>query len=676
MDGSRFDELARLLAENRTRRGIAKSMAAAALVAAGLGRFSAAAKDDKEDKNHKNDDDHRHDNHDECAVDGKSCRKDKECCSGHCCAGTCQDCCADRDCPAPKNRCKKAVCSSGQCSVVDAVVCSASDQCHVAGACNPATGKCSNPKAPNGAPCDDGNACTRSDTCQKGTCVGGDAVVCGAPDGCRGTGTCDPATGKCSYPDLPDGTACGDGDSCSGEETCLGGVCQGGTPLECTTDNPCLTASCDPAKGCVLTPKGAGTACGDDDACNGKEMCDGEGHCQPGEAVACDPCLRCNRDDGTCEPDPDQNGKTCPGEGNLCFGGFRCRDGACAGVDEVRCAPLDDCHVAGICQPGKGACTNPNAPDGTSCPAGPNQTGTCTAGQCQAVCNPGYADCDAQAGTGCETAILTDPQNCGTCGHTCTASETCVGGVCTGTGGGTDAICKAATDGCATGATLCDDGLGEPCNCFTTTEGDSRCSSLRAFTSCDNGCASSADCPGTPHPDGNGRFGPNAFCARVDGCCDVGVNVCLDPCPNFCTVTCACPYACFGDTCIGPGPQETGTLTADDPTFARCQGFGPGYLYHASTFDHAGGNLAINLRGSPSGGGTIDDTYLALYTGFDPADPCANLVAEKDDNECSLEARLVKSIPAGTYTVVATTFRPGFQGDFTLEFNRCSPCGA
>src|SRR5439155_26093691 len=52
------------------------------------------------------------------------------------------------------------------------VVCTASDQCHVAGLCDPASGVCSNPAVANGTACDDGDLCTVSDACQAGACVG------------------------------------------------------------------------------------------------------------------------------------------------------------------------------------------------------------------------------------------------------------------------------------------------------------------------------------------------------------------------------------------------------------------------------------------------------------------------------------------------------------------------
>ena len=38
-------------------------------------------------------------------------------------------------------------------------------ECHAAGVCDPATGACSSPAQPDGSPCNDGNPCTRADTC-------------------------------------------------------------------------------------------------------------------------------------------------------------------------------------------------------------------------------------------------------------------------------------------------------------------------------------------------------------------------------------------------------------------------------------------------------------------------------------------------------------------------------
>jgi cysteine-rich repeat protein len=50
----------------------------------------------------------------------------------------------------------------------------------------------------DGAGCDDGNACTQTDTCLAATCMGADPVVCTPADSCLEAGVCDPATGLCS----------------------------------------------------------------------------------------------------------------------------------------------------------------------------------------------------------------------------------------------------------------------------------------------------------------------------------------------------------------------------------------------------------------------------------------------------------------------------------------------
>src|SRR5439155_5279949 len=101
------------------------------------------------------------------------------------------------------------------------------DQCHAAGTCDPATATCSNPPVANGTICNDGNACTRGDTCQAGVCTG-TGIVCVALDQCHVEGTCDPATATCSNPRAPDWSLCDDADACTVRDTCAGGSCLGG----------------------------------------------------------------------------------------------------------------------------------------------------------------------------------------------------------------------------------------------------------------------------------------------------------------------------------------------------------------------------------------------------------------------------------------------------------------
>ena len=90
-------------------------------------------------------------------------------------------------CPADAFRSSGAVCrpaadlcdvpesctGSGPSCPADArVVCTPQDQCHVAGTCDPTTGRCSNPAAEDGRSCDDGNVCTTGDECKAGVCRG------------------------------------------------------------------------------------------------------------------------------------------------------------------------------------------------------------------------------------------------------------------------------------------------------------------------------------------------------------------------------------------------------------------------------------------------------------------------------------------------------------------------
>src|SRR5262249_33267218 len=113
------------------------------------------------------------------------------------------------------------------------VVCAGPVRWHGAGGCDVATGVCSNPARPDGTACTDGNACTQTDTCQAGACVGGNPVVCAASDQCHAVGTCDPSTGACSNPAKPDGAACNDGNACTPTDTCQAGACVGGNPAAC-----------------------------------------------------------------------------------------------------------------------------------------------------------------------------------------------------------------------------------------------------------------------------------------------------------------------------------------------------------------------------------------------------------------------------------------------------------
>ena len=184
-------------------------------------------------------------------------------------------------------------CQSGVCAGSSPVVCTASDACHDAGTCAPATGVCSNPAKPNGTGCNDGSACTLVDTCQSGVCAAGSPVVCSPLDPCHTAGVCNPANGSCSNPAAVDGTVCSDGDACSQTDSCLSGTCSGANFVVCTASDGCHdVGTCAPATGvCSNPPSLDGTICDDgsscttDDAC-ASGVCSGSGPQEPGEVAA------------------------------------------------------------------------------------------------------------------------------------------------------------------------------------------------------------------------------------------------------------------------------------------------------------------------------------------------------------------------------------------------------
>src|SRR5439155_1689826 len=126
-------------------------------------------------------------------------------------------------------------CQAGSCTGQNPVVCSAADQCDGAGRREPATGEGSAPARDDDTACGDGNACTQTDTCPSGTCTGSNPVVCSAADQCHDAGTCYPSTGQCINPSAKaDGTGCDDGNPCTQTDSCQSGTCTGSNPVVCS----------------------------------------------------------------------------------------------------------------------------------------------------------------------------------------------------------------------------------------------------------------------------------------------------------------------------------------------------------------------------------------------------------------------------------------------------------
>jgi hypothetical protein len=69
---------------------------------------------------------------------------------------------------------------------------------------------------------------------------------------------------------------------------------------------------------------------------------------------------------------------------------------------------------------------------GNQCPSYPEfgMFGHCSNGACEPQCEGHRRDCNNLPDDGCETFVGFDPKNCGACGNVCPAGERCIDGVC------------------------------------------------------------------------------------------------------------------------------------------------------------------------------------------------------------------------------------------------------
>ena len=345
-------------------------------------------------------------------------------------------------------------CQSGTCQGGNPVECLPSGQCKQA-ACNSSTGACEERNLADSSPCNDENQCTRTDVCLSGVCQGTNPVQCTALDDCHLAGICNSESGQCTNPVVPDNTACDDGNAATGNDYCVAGVCLGddcdcsgintccdgcfvlndgarceNEGLDCTTDtcdsgicthtlqtgyclidSACYMDSDDnPANYCQYCDtvfatdrwrnKQNGIECDDNDLCSTRDRC-ASGICTGYDWVSCNPPLQCFME-GVCQPDtgdctyaPQPNGTGCD-DGNLCTQTDECTDGACTGLDEIVCTPVDDCHGAGFCDEATAICSEPLLTNTTYCNYNNtgDETGRCYTGVCEELVVPSNNTCD------------------------------------------------------------------------------------------------------------------------------------------------------------------------------------------------------------------------------------------------------------------------------------------
>src|SRR6185312_12117866 len=93
--------------------------------------------------------------------------------------------------------------------------------------------------------------------CQAGACVSGCEIsgVFYAPttrDPANSCQVCRPSSSTTSWTVLGNGAACNDGNACTQTDKCSSGTCVGSNPVSCTPQDACHTASCDPSSGACV----------------------------------------------------------------------------------------------------------------------------------------------------------------------------------------------------------------------------------------------------------------------------------------------------------------------------------------------------------------------------------------------------------------------------------------
>ncbi|MFO0587372.1 MAG: VCBS repeat-containing protein [Polyangiaceae bacterium] len=306
---------------------------------------------------------------------GAPCSAGGTVCDG---AGQCVECLSADTCPGEDGLCQLRTCAAGKCGLdlfpggtllLDQTLGDCrEDICDGQGHATTQTNNSDKP--------DDKNPCT-TDTC-----------TAGVPKNTPKTA----------------GTTCGNGLQCDANGACVGCLDPGDCPGE---DTPCQTRTCESGTcGFSNSPAGApGTSTPNDCL---SAACDGAGHetSSPDDAdLPLDdgnPCTVETCVAGVPSHPADADGTPCS-DGSACTLSDTCQSGVCAGGAAVVCAALDDCHLAGLCNPMNGQCDNPMKADGASCDDGD----LCTTGN---ACKAGV--CDIGSALACGVNQACDAGNC------------------------------------------------------------------------------------------------------------------------------------------------------------------------------------------------------------------------------------------------------------------------
>ncbi len=193
--------------------------------------------------------------------------------------------------------------------------------------------------------CDDGNACTYGDICQGDVCVGPNIAICNSDTcvdrSCNGTASC--------TENFKDGSGCDDGNACTHSDVCAGGGCLG-QAVSCV-DGPFHFSYCNGTTSCTIVTKEDGIRCGDaKDRC-----CAGDCVNTAADEWNCGGCgIRCNTGK-TCYAGNNNTTGYCSCGGNMdCIVGsngndFTCWDLGNGSPMRCNCQQDTDCAVGQTC---------------------------------------------------------------------------------------------------------------------------------------------------------------------------------------------------------------------------------------------------------------------------------------------------------------------------------------